>query len=341
MKQHEREYFVSKIRSGKYYIKYKDIKLTVLTPTIDDLYFIEEKYYNTYNECLFDGIKTDEQVEEWMIQKNLWSLEKDQKIEGIKKDIEKVKVQMYENRFNLNLVTNGKSVLRTGEKQLKDLAGEKAKFFRNSCEGVALGSRVGEYMKRCTFFGSELYDFSTAPVEVLSNLYYSMLVKDSDCRELARTDPWRSVWLMKDQVKLFANDDRELSHDQKNILVWSSMYDNIQESMDCPTEDVINDDDLLDGWFIVQRRKREEEKAKSEVDNMSPNTSRHQELFLPARSRKEADNINNMNSIGGRVVKKQREIVIKNQGRASQLDFKDEKIKLRNQANEATRSRRR
>lgn len=341
MKQHEREYFVSKVRSGKYYIKYKDIKLTVLTPTIDDLYFIEEKYHDTYNECLFDGIKTDEQVEEWMIQKNLWSLEKDQKIEGIKKDIEKVKVQMYENRFNLNLVTNGKSVLRTGEDQLKELAGQKAKFFRNSCEGVALGSRVGEYMKRCTFFGSELYDFSTAPVEVLSNLYYSMLVKDSDCRELARTDPWRSVWLMKDQVKLFANDDRELSHDQKNILVWSSMYDNIQESMDCPSEDVINDDDLLDGWFIVQKRKRDEEKAKSEVDNMSPNISRHQELFLPARNKKEAENINNMNSMNSKVVKKQREILIKKQGRAGQLDFKDEKIKLRNQANEATRSRRR
>ena len=57
MKQHEREYFVSKVRSGKYYIKYKDIKLTVLTPTIDDLYFIEEKYHDTYNECLLDGIK--------------------------------------------------------------------------------------------------------------------------------------------------------------------------------------------------------------------------------------------------------------------------------------------
>ena len=129
-------------------------------------------------------------------------------------------------------------------------------------------------MKRCTFFGSELYDFSTAPVEVLFLISITQCwSKIATVESCARTDPWRSVWLMKDQVKLFANNDRELSHDQKNILVWSSMYDNIQESMDCPTEDVINDDDLLDGWFIVQKRKRDEEKAKSEVDNMSPNAS--------------------------------------------------------------------
>jgi hypothetical protein len=341
MKQHEREYFVSRIRSGKYYIKYKNINLQVLTPTVDDLYFIEKKYHDTYNECLFDGIKTDEQVEEWMIQKNLWSSEKDKKIEGIKNDIEKVKVQMYENRFNETMLIQGRQVLRAGENQLSELSKERSKFFRNSCEGVALGARVGEYMKRCTFFGSEPYDFSTAPIELLSNLYYSMLVKDRDCRELARTDPWRSIWLMKDHIKLFANDDRELSHDQKNIVVWSGMYDNIQESMDCPSQDVIDDDDLLDGWFIVQKRKRDEEKSKSEVDNMSPNVSRHQEVFLPAKNKKEAEKINNLNSITGKVVKKQREIVIKNKGRAGQLDFKDEKIKLRNQAVQGARQARR
>lgn len=342
MKQHEREYFVSRMRSGKYYLKYKDVRLTVLTPTIDDQYFIDEKYYTVYDECLLDGVKTNEQIEEWMMQKNLWSPEKDEKIEGIKKDIENTKVKVYENRHNQTYLDQGKRVLRLGEKQLQDLQAERAKFFRNTCEGVAIGSRVGEYMKRCTYFGSELYDFSTAPVEVLSNLYYSMLIKDGDCRELARTEPWRSIWLMKDHIKLFANDEgRELSHDQRNIVVWSNMYDNIQESMECPTEDVINDDDLLDGWFIVQRRKREDERNKADVDQMSGNISRHQEVFLPANNKKEAEKINNLNSMTGKVVKMQRQKVIKNKGRASQLDFKDEKIKLRNQALEGARNRRR
>ena len=44
---------------------------------------------------------------------------------------------MYENRFNLNLVTNGKSVLRTGEDQLKELAGQKAKFLGTLAKRVA------------------------------------------------------------------------------------------------------------------------------------------------------------------------------------------------------------
>ena len=44
-------------------------------------------------------------------------------------------------------------------------------------------------------------------------------------------------------------------------MIWSITYDNIQESLDCPGEDIINDDDALDGWFISQRRKREKEKS--------------------------------------------------------------------------------
>ena len=43
----------------------------------------------------------------------------------------------------------------------------------------------------------------------------------------------------------------------KNIVMWSQLYDNVQESMDAPTKDVIKDDDLLDGWLIVQGKKRE------------------------------------------------------------------------------------
>ena len=34
------------------------------------------------------------------------------------------------------------------------------------------------------------------------------------------------------------------------------VYDNVHESMDAPTDRVIEDDDMLDGWFKVQSRKR-------------------------------------------------------------------------------------
>ena len=39
------------------------------------------------------------------------------------------------------------------------------------------------------------------------------------------------------------------------IVIWSKMYDNVQESIDAPIQSVMEDDDALDGWFIVQNRK--------------------------------------------------------------------------------------
>ena len=44
--------------------------------------------------------------------------------------------------------------------------------------------------------------------------------------------------------------------DQKNILILSRMYDNVQESLDCPADDIMQDDDMLDGWFIHQKNKK-------------------------------------------------------------------------------------
>lgn len=248
---------------------------------------------------------------------------------------------MYENRFSDLHLEQGRRIIKNGEEQYSKLNKEKGKFFNNTCDGVAIAAKVAEYMKRCTYFGSEIYDFSSAPIELLSTLYYSMFLSEKDCRELSRTDPWRSLWIMKDHISLFANDDRELSVDQRNILVWSSMYDSVQESMDCPTEEVIDDDDLLDGWFVLQRRKREQEKKENEVDGMNPNIARHQEVYMPARNKKEAARINDLNSTTAKVVKKQRFNKIKNQGKVSQRDFKDEQIKMRQQITQGTKDRHR
>ena len=41
MKQHEREFFVYRIRSGKYFIDYNNIRLKIITPTIDEQFEAE------------------------------------------------------------------------------------------------------------------------------------------------------------------------------------------------------------------------------------------------------------------------------------------------------------
>ena len=131
-------------------------------------------------------------------------------------------------------------------------------------------------------------------------------------------------------------DDRVLSTDQQGLIIWSNMYDNIQESLECPTEDVINDDDMLDGWFIIQRRKQESEKAKSELEQRTNNEkiANSDEILVMASNKKEANAVHNMNDINGDMIRKQRINTVKRKGKAVDLDFQDRKIEVSNQQRE-------
>ena len=87
------------------------------------------------------------------------------------------------------------------------------------------------------------------------------MLGESEIRELARSEPWKSIWSSsKNEGVLFGKRAIELSEEQKHLIMWSTMYDSIGESPDSPSDKIIADDDMLDGWLILQRREREHNK---------------------------------------------------------------------------------
>ena len=145
---------------------------------------------------------------------------------------------------------------------------------------------------------------------------------------------------MKDETgqDLFQNSSKqELSFDQRNICIWSRMYDNAQESMECPGDEVIDDDDLLDGWFIIQRKKQEKEKLQSEVANMTNNEkiTNSEEVYIFTDSAEEAERINDANSLHMQILKKQRIAQVKAAGGEIQDQYlQDKQLELRQMSNE-------
>lgn len=336
MKQHEREYFISRLRSGIYTLKINGLTLKIYQPTIEEEFEINQAYQDAYEEAFNEEFITEEQALNFMRERELWTKDDDNKIEGLKKDIERLKVEIFNARNNDTLKEQIRMYIRAGEKQLRKQNEKKSEYFANTCEGLATLEKTFFFLRKCTYLNNSLFDFESISIDEVLNNYYSMILPESTVRELARNEPWRSLWSLNSSntFHLFSNKDRELSPDQKSILVWSRMYDNIHESMDCPSEDVINDDDMLDGWFIVQRQKREKQHAEAELENSVKNEKikNASEIFVMAGSKKDAERINNMNDGGGKIVKKQRESLIKQKGSVSQGDFQDEKIKLSSQS---------
>lgn len=337
MQQYEREYFVSRIRSGIYIVDYNGIKLKILPHTIEDEFEANQVYMDTFNRAVEDEIKTFDEMHEWTKDKGLWSQEDDEREKGFEKDLDKLRIEIFKARNNESRRETIRKYIRAGEQQQLEHLSKKHIYQENTCEGLAILQKSLELIRRCTYVGKELFDFGPIDIKQIWSLLNHQKCDDKQLREIARSEPWKSIWLLRDSqtYSLFHKNDRELTIEQRNLLMWSRMYDNIQESMDCPSDDVIQDDDMLDGWFLIQKQKREKEKAEAEFESMANSKiSNSDEIFMMAGSREEADKIDSINSLSGKMVKKERSEVIKHKGSANQSDFRDERLKLRQQNNQ-------
>ena len=339
MKQHEREYFISVLRSGISTIKHRGFDLKVHTPTIEQACEACQVYADAYDMAYLDEVMDEDEMLDWMESKGLWTEADEERVDGLEKEIEKLRVGIYEARNNEERREHIRKYIRAGESQQIDMVLKMKAYHSNTCEGMAEQAKWEWTIKNCTTLNGSLYDFKAVSLEYVITSYRSSLLGEREVRELARTEPWKSLWVIHERASspLFMNRDRELGMDQRNLIVWSKMYDNIQESMDCPSEDVINDDDMLDGWFVVQRKKRDKEKAEAEFEDStsSDKIKNAGEIFVVTGSTSDADRVESMNDIGATIVKKQREAVMKRgEGTTQQGEFFDEKLKVRNQAHE-------
>lgn len=74
------------------------------------------------------------------------------------------------------------------------------------------------------------------------------------------------------------------------------MYDSVYEHPECPNDKVIDDDDMLDGWMISQRRKIDKAKKQTTIDSLNPNLKKANEVFLFGQSQNEVEEILSLNS---------------------------------------------
>ena len=339
MLQHEREYFVSRLRTGIYFLDYEKFKLKVLSPTAEDEFFINHAYKEAYDEAFMQDVMTHEDMLFWMYEKEFWTEEDDKKLEDLESNVEKLKVQMFENRYKQQVRETARLYLRATERAIIDQKNKKDAMFENTCEGVAFTKKCLEQIKRCTFLGNEPCDFSAIDGTKVWTALSRSFLSEQDVRELSRTEPFRTVWLMNQDTgqKLFYNcPEREITFDQRNISIWSRMYDNVQESQECPGEDVLKDDDLLDGWFIIQRKKQEKQRLVSEVEDMTSNSkiSNSQEIFVFTDSKEEAKKIDAANTFHSKKVKENRMQQIKEAGSLQDHELMDKKLEIQRMSNE-------
>lgn len=335
MNAYEREYFVSRIRCGFYLVEAEGHIIKVMTPTLEDMFYASEVFQKSMQEAIKDGFKTEDEMLEWMREKELWTTEDDKKVKELERNLENLKAAIYnERKIEVQRETR-RAYIRHTEKALKKLSDEKNTYFSRTCEAIALQDKSLETFKRTCYIDDKLFDLDNIDINLLYYNYNQLLLDEKQIRELSRTDPWSLIWSLRDQSSLFQNETgRELSNDQRGLVMWSKMYENIQESMDCPTPDVMEDDDLLDGWIIVQQRKAKSDKAKQELEVQNEKIGNSDEILIMADSSEKAETIHSLNSFHADTIRKQRLNTVKARGGASDTDFKDRRLEIVSQQNQ-------
>ena len=105
------------------------------------------------------------------------------------------------------------------------------------------------------------------------------------------------------------------------------MYERIAEHPEAPPDRVLNDDDALDGWLIIQQRERDKKQKKSV--QLNDNQKDAQEIYIPANSLEEVQEINSMNEGMAKAIRQSRTKAIREKGEVAEQNLPDVRKSLK------------
>jgi hypothetical protein len=338
MDHNEREFFLYRILSGVVNCSVFNRELFIFPPTKEIYREACERYQTAYIEFLNEGLMTQEEMSEKMMEMNLWSWHKDKDMENVKTSIEDTKLLAYENKSDKAKLRQFKNFIFLATERYEEYHKDKHLYFHKTCEGMASKEKLLHIIKKCTYTkNKKKFLFrSISPSHLMYDYNDFHSIEESVIRDLARNEPWRLSWSIRENSgkPLIFYPELELTNNQKSLIAWSQTYDNVYESIEAPSDEVIQDDILLDGWFIKQSRSRKLKSGQEDLDKSikNPKIRNAQEVYKVVGDDKEAaKKIESLNSPFASMIKKQRESLINSRGSAEQQDLLDEKLRASQQ----------
>lgn len=332
MEQFQRNHLVARIIAGK--LLYK--KYFVHSPTRELRYLAEEMYAKVYQGGLTEGLHTDLSLLDWMKANAYWTDKEDEVLKGIEVDIDNLKVGLFESGLVLSKSKKIKETLSSAKQKLREFYSKKHRFDHTTASYNAGMAKIS-YLLRKSVFDLNGISVRLQNIAELLDFYSDSKIPDEDFRELARNEPWLSTYnIGQTSDNLFSCAIVDLTDEQKSLLCWSMLYSNIKRHEECPSDEILNDDDALDGWLIVQKRKQGEGVKKKRIDELLSNEKikNADEVFVVVNNPDDAKIVNEMNDPLACIRKQSRiEHLKQKEGETAHLDMPDMKQQIQMEFN--------
>ena len=334
----EKDRLIAEISTGIIIIKFGGEKYYIHPPS--PLLIQESFNYiaDLKEEMLYEDLLSTDDVRSYLMYYGMLPADLDTQIDKLNKQEEELKFQAYVNRLNPAKVNMIKTSLRAMSKKAVTLLTGKHSLDHLTMDGYIEQCRQNYIITRSVknTYGIIINIDDNAVLCDYISQHISFAILSADVlRELARTDPWRSILNAAGGEYLFDTSPMSMTLNQKHLIYYSRMYDNIYKHQDCPDNTIIEDDILLDGWLIAQQRKMEEERRKSDGEQYG----KGDEIFLVPESKEHLQKIQQLNSADGSRVKTQRFAEIKQKGKVKEQDLSEKKQEIQFAAMQAFSSK--
>jgi hypothetical protein len=334
MSNHELEISLLQIISGKIQAEVNNQSLYIVKPPIESLLRSNEIYDITFNEALDNNFFVEDSILDFMVEHNLWSLDEEKQYTEIDKEIERTKIELYNQYTSFRNCDQVRKILANLKDYKRKLIGKRSIFDIYTAEYIAGSARMfyllwsGTYCRGKKYFRTKFEHADYYALNKLISSYNNSVLDDGTIRQISQIPQWQIYWSLGG-LNIFRKSIFTLTDNQVSLMSWSRFYDNIRKSMDAPSDEIILDDDLLDGWVIINNKKRKEEKAKSFTEKSIMDGSKNaDEVFVVTDDQSGISRINSLNDSYGKMVQRQKIALAQKYGEANDFEMPSSKQKI-------------
>ena len=300
-------------------------------------------YSSTYEDNIFnENFWLAEDIESLLIELNIISYDTKKILEKIEKSLENSKVDLFKNYFDITKRTKIKNRISNLKEDIENIYTKQHSLDFLTLEHYCDNSRHEFIISNTLYNKNNTLMFKDCNIDYVKfNNIVSIISKNmidiGTYKKIARCDYWRNYW-SNNKNNVIDGPVCEWSEEQKSLVNISCMYDKIYEHPECPQDDIIEDDDALDGWMIYQKQKNDLQKKENGVDSMlSGKIKNSSEIFLMAGNKNQAEDILGLNTEESLNVVKNKVDTVMTRGTVRDGQLPDVKQRLMKQLQEKGR----
>jgi hypothetical protein len=334
--------YISRILSGYYIFTYNNTKYKLIYPDTNIKYEAELYANDEFDKNKFNDWITEKDILDYLVNMNLCTYGTDDNLKKIEEQIDNLKVDLYKNFLN---PTKLKSIRRT----LSNTKGSYNRSYsvRHSLDQYTVEGYI-QSLKNNYILVNSIFDtnnnkiftcYDETDYRLLNEISLTIsenIIDVSVFREIARSDNWKNYW-SANKDNLFNRSTINWTDEQRTLVILTKMYDSAMEHPECPPDSIFEDDDMFDGWMIVQRKENEKLRNKNRTEKLleGKKLDKAGEIFVMAKSKEEASSIFDLNDPNARnIIKERQSILVNTNKEINEAELPDVKRNLVMQANQ-------